>query len=359
MSVLFSYSRGVFTLFLFFSAVGLALVRVLYARFANASWRKSGHPRRVLVFGGESAGREITHHLRHQVFIPVGVIEATGEVDLPGVLRVSEEEALAGIRQGEVDQIIVDLPPKRLRLLLRVAKAAEREGIPLQMTPAIFAGMHLRPRSDRIGSMPVIELCGGELPFSGVIAKRAFDLVASTMGIVFLSPVLLVIALLVKLTSPGPVLFRQKRVGLDGRRFHMLKFRTMVANAEDATGPVFAVTDDPRCTRVGRILRRTNLDELPQLFNIFMGTMSLVGPRPERPVFVEEFKPVIERYSHKHWVKPGVTGWAQVNGWRGRTDIQRRIDHDMEYVERWSFWFDLKILYLTVVHAFRGALPGH
>ncbi len=350
LSTLFSYSRGVFGLFLGLAAVGLIAVRLGYTRFAKSSWNKSGRPRRVLVFGGEVLGQRIIQHLQKQVFVSVGSIEVTGDVHSPGVVRLSEEEAIKRIRQGEVDQIVVDLPPRRIRLIGKIAEAAEREGISLLMTPTIFDGMHLRPRVDQVGDVPVIELCGGELPLSGLLTKRALDVVLASVGLLVISPLLVVIATAVKLSSPGPIFFRQKRVGLGGRRFHILKFRTMVLDAEQQTGPVWAVTDDPRATRVGRFLRRTNFDELPQLFNVLAGTMSLVGPRPERPGFVEQFKPLIDRYSHKHWVKPGMTGWAQVNGYRGRTDLKRRIEHDIFYIERWSFWFDVRILALTLVN---------
>jgi len=143
------------------------------------------------------------------------------------------------------------------------------------------------------------------------------------------------------------VLYRQRRVGRDGREFTILKFRSMRADAEQATGPVWAEAEDPRCTRFGAWLRRTFLDELPQLWNVLCGQMSLVGPRPERPEFVRQFKQEVERYTHKHWVRPGLTGWAQVNGWRGDTDLAERIRHDIWYIENWSAWLDLRILAVT------------
>jgi len=349
MSELFEYSRGVFTLFLAFTAAGLLGVRVAVARGAGWIARRAGRVRRVLVFGGEGVGRRIVRILRRQLFVPIQVIGITGDVRIRDVPRLTEEEALERIRQGEVDHIVADLPPRRMRLLLRVARAAEREGIPLQLTSTIFPGIHLRPQVDQIGRIPVIELSAAELPLSGLLIKRALDVAVSLTGLVVLAPLFAVIAALVKLTSPGPVFYVQERIGLDGRRFRMIKFRTMRVDAEKETGPIFATTDDARATRVGRYLRRYNLDELPQLLNVLRGEMSLVGPRPERPEFVEQFKPLIERYSHKHWVRPGITGWAQVNGWRGRTDLNRRIRHDIYYIERWSLWFDLKILLMTLL----------
>lgn len=355
MSELISYSRAVFSLFLGLSLLGLVGVRLGVAELLAFWQSRTGHARRVLIIGGEAYGRKLIKNLSRQMFTAIEVVGATGDGDLGDVPKLDEESALAMIRQGRVDHVIVDLPPKRIRLLLRVAELAELEGIPLQLTPAVFPGIHLTPRVDQIGRIPMIELCGGELPLSGVITKRALDLTLSSLGLIVLSPVLLGIALLIKLTSHGPVLYVQERIGLDGRRFRMFKFRSMKLDAETKSGPVWAVQNDARCTPLGSILRRTNLDELPQLVNVLIGNMSLVGPRPERPEFVEQFKPVIERYSHKHWVKPGITGWAQVNGWRGQTDLQTRIQHDIYYIERWSLWFDLKIIFLTLVGGYKNA----
>jgi len=172
-------------------------------------------------------------------------------------------------------------------------------------------------------------------------------------GSVLASPLMLLIGLGVKLTSSGPVLYRQERTGLDGRKFQMVKFRTMVEDAEKITGPVWANRDDPRVTPFGRWLRRTSLDELPQLFNVIKGEMSLVGPRPERPLFVEQFREAVPKYLLRHKVKAGMTGWAQVNGWRGQTPLEKRLEYDLYYIENWSLGFDLKILLLTL---FRGFL---
>jgi exopolysaccharide biosynthesis polyprenyl glycosylphosphotransferase len=161
-----------------------------------------------------------------------------------------------------------------------------------------------------------------------------------------------VIALIIRLTSPGPALYRQERMGLDGRRFSVWKFRSMYVDAEQETGPVWASEDDPRCTPIGRFLRRTSLDELPQLWNVLVGHMSLVGPRPERPFFVEQFKHRIPQYMLRHKVKAGLTGWAQVNGWRGNTSLEKRIEYDLYYIENWSVTLDIKILWLTLVKGF-------
>jgi exopolysaccharide biosynthesis polyprenyl glycosylphosphotransferase len=174
------------------------------------------------------------------------------------------------------------------------------------------------------------------------------------LGLILLSPFLLLVALIVRMESKGPVFYSQIRVGLDGKPFPMLKFRSMRVDAEDETGPVWAKADDPRRTRVGGLLRQTSIDELPQLINVLLGDMSIVGPRPERPVFVEQFQKIIPRYSERHKEKAGLTGWAQVNGLRGNTSIIERTKYDLYYIENWSILFDLKIILRTIISQFRG-----
>jgi len=179
------------------------------------------------------------------------------------------------------------------------------------------------------------------------ILKRFFDLLLSCLGLILLSPLLLLIALAIKVTSPGPVFYRQVRMGLDGRVFEMLKFRSMVVGAEKETGPVWAQKEDPRRTQLGRFLRKISLDELPQLINVFKGEMSLVGPRPERPELIKSFKDKIPNYMLRHKMKAGMTGWAQIHGWRGNTSLEKRIEFDLFYIENWSLLMDLKILIKT------------
>jgi exopolysaccharide biosynthesis polyprenyl glycosylphosphotransferase len=180
------------------------------------------------------------------------------------------------------------------------------------------------------------------------VLKRGFDIVVAGALLGIASPVLAFIAVLIKITSRGPVLYRQERMGLDGGTFWMLKFRSMRVGAEEESGPVWAQAGDPRRTRLGALLRAMSLDELPQLWNVLKGEMSLVGPRPERPVFIEEFRQRIPKYMLRHMMKAGMTGWAQVNGWRGNTSLEKRIEYDLYYIENWSLWFDMKILVLTL-----------
>ena len=184
----------------------------------------------------------------------------------------------------------------------------------------------------------------------GRLAKRAFDIVAALVGLLLLAPLFAVVALAIYLTSGRPIFYLQERVGQGGRRFRIIKFRSMLTDAESQTGPVWATDHDSRCTRIGDWLRHTNIDEFPQLFNVLKGDMSLVGPRPERPIFVEKFRQPVPDYDLRHAVPVGMTGWAQVHGWRGRTSLRKRVQYDLDYIQRWSFWLDFRILFMTVQH---------
>jgi exopolysaccharide biosynthesis polyprenyl glycosylphosphotransferase len=185
-----------------------------------------------------------------------------------------------------------------------------------------------------------------------VIVKRAFDLIFSVSVLILAAPVFILIALLIRLTSPGPIIFAQQRVGLNGKLFSMYKFRTMSVSSREHSDSRWTVKNDPRCTAMGGILRRTGLDELPQFVNVLMGDMSVVGPRPERPLLVRKFMQSVGNYNLRHYLKVGITGWAQVNGWRGDTSIEKRIEHDLYYVRNWTLSFDLLIVVLTLVRGF-------
>jgi Undecaprenyl-phosphate glucose phosphotransferase len=215
--------------------------------------------------------------------------------------------------------------------------------------PAL-AGLSLA--SSTFDGMPMIGL--RESPHFGanVLVKRAMDVALSLVALLVLSPVMLLIATLIKVTSPGPVFFKQERCGLNGESFPMIKFRSMRVDAEQKSGAVWAVKDDPRRTRLGTFLRQTSLDELPQLINVLRGDMSLVGPRPERPVFIKKFSKSIPNYAARHAVKAGITGWAQVHGWRGNTSLRKRVQYDLYYISHWTPLLDLRILWMTVWHGF-------
>jgi Undecaprenyl-phosphate glucose phosphotransferase len=225
----------------------------------------------------------------------------------------------------------------------------------VRLVPDLARAFTLNASVEDFDGMPVVLVT--ESPGQGwnAVLKRAFDLVCSALGLVFLSPVLAVLALWVRFDSAGPVLYAQERVGLSGKRFRMLKFRTMRVDAEAEGAPGWTKPGDPRRTRAGRILRPLSLDELPQLWNVFRGEMSLVGPRPERPMYVEQFRTSVPRYMLRHHVKAGITGWAQVHGLRGDTPLETRIEYDLYYIRNWSLGFDFKILFLTMLRVFRDA----
>jgi len=218
--------------------------------------------------------------------------------------------------------------------------------------PDVHGLTSLRGGVEEFEGVPLIHLRESPLQGWNLVLKRATDVALGAIALMPAAPLMLAIALAIRLTSRGPVLLRQERMGLDGRAFTMLKFRTMRVDAETETGPVWTHADDPRRTPIGAWLRRFSLDELPQLMNVLRGEMSLVGPRPERPVFVEEFRRRLPGYMLRHKVKAGMTGWAQINGWRGNTSLEKRLEYDLYYIERWSLAFDLKILLQTFWRGF-------
>ncbi|MFO7654759.1 MAG: undecaprenyl-phosphate glucose phosphotransferase [Candidatus Krumholzibacteriia bacterium] len=266
--------------------------------------------------------------------------------------RLSDVRRL--VVEHEVDRVVLTLPFSDLEQVAVITEELANLSVDLQFVPDLFA-LHLsRMRMTEIGGIPFLSVREDALSGADRVVKRTFDVMASGAGLLLLSPLLVALAAAVKLTSPGPVFYRQARVGRDGREFHMAKFRSMRADAENDSGPVWTVVEDPRVTPVGRFLRRWSLDELPQLWNVLAGDMSLVGPRPERKVFVERFVERMPRYFERHRVKSGLTGWAQVNGLRGNTSIEERTLYDLHYVENWSLGLDIKILLMTVHHVLRG-----
>jgi Undecaprenyl-phosphate glucose phosphotransferase len=257
------------------------------------------------------------------------------------------------IEQVKADEILIALPWSQQDEVSRILELLKDETVDVRLVPDVHAYVTLGCEVEDFDGLPVVRINDSPLIGWYAAAKRLLDIVVSSVALLLLSPLLLTIAVVVKLTSgPGPVLYRQERMGLDGRTFQMLKFRSMRVDAEDKTGAVWARESDDRRTLLGTILRKTSLDELPQLWNVLCGEMSLVGPRPERPVFVHQFRKEIPHYMLRHKVKAGITGWAQVNGWRGNTSLSRRIECDLYYIQNWSLALDLKILTLTLWKGF-------
>ncbi|WP_281890055.1 undecaprenyl-phosphate glucose phosphotransferase [Paenibacillus sp. YYML68] len=265
--------------------------------------------------------------------------------------RISELEQI--LNDNLVDEVIIALPLSAHHKYGKIINICEKAGVKTLIIPDYFNYLPARPYFDNFAGIPLINVRDIPLDeFRNRFFKRTFDIVFSLAAIVLTSPLLLVIAAGIKLTSPGPVIFKQERVGLNRRTFMMYKFRSMKVQTESDSDTKWTTEDDPRKTRFGSFLRRTSLDELPQFFNVLFGHMSVVGPRPERPYFVEQFKEEIPKYMVKHHIRPGITGWAQSNGLRGDTSIEDRIQYDIFYIENWTFLFDIRIIWMTIVNGF-------
>ena len=237
--------------------------------------------------------------------------------------------------------------------LEEIVGICEKSGVHTKFVPDYNSLIPSRPYTEDMMGLPVINIRYVPLSNAGnAFLKRVMDVAGSVFGIIITSPILLIVALLIKITSPGPIIFKQERVGLHNKSFYMYKFRSMELQPEEDEKKAWTVKNDPRVTPIGKFIRRTSIDELPQLFNILKGDMSLVGPRPERPLFVEKFKEEIPRYMIKHQVRPGLTGWAQVNVYRGDTSILKRIEYDLYYIENWTVGLDVKIILLTFITGF-------
>lgn len=252
-----------------------------------------------------------------------------------------------------LDEIAVTLSLREYENLERLVASCEKSGVHTKFIPDYNNIIPTRPYTEDLMGLPVINI--RHVPLTNLLnatMKRAVDLVGAVVGLILFSPVMLLTALLIKLTSPGPVFFSQERIGLHNRPFKMYKFRSMTVQPPSEEKNKWTTPHDPRVTPIGRFIRKTSIDETPQFFNVLVGDMSLVGPRPERPLFVEKFKEEIPRYMIKHQVRPGLTGWAQVNGYRGDTSITKRIEHDLYYIENWTLGFDFKIMFLTVFKGF-------
>lgn len=350
-----SYSRLVMMYFWFLNIVILGVSRRPFRNKLLQLWLKGSNVRRVIVVGSSELGQSLSEKIQYhpelgfeivgfltddpaEVGSRIGGIRVLGE--LSDVQRV--------VKQWDIDQVYVTLPLSSYRSMEMVLSQLGEEMVDIKMVPDLFKFVRINSSVDEFEGFPIINLSESPMIGWNMILKRGMDVLISLATLAILSPLMGMIALLVKLTSPGPVFYVQERMGMDGKPFKMYKFRSMRMDAEKETGAVWADKDDDRRTRVGRFIRKTSLDETPQLYNVLKGEMSLVGPRPERPVLVEEFKRRVPKYMLRHKVKAGITGWAQVNGYRGKTSLERRIEHDIYYIENWSLLFDLKILLLTL-----------
>ena len=354
----YDYSRLVITFFLVQSIVVVSLARAAFREVLRFARRRGYNQRYAIVVGGGEPAAEVLRVLRRRVDVGIRVLGLLSDkaeapaIDAPRLGGL--EEIRAVLDRQQVDIVFIALPHSEYPRLTAVLNEIGDDPVTIHFVPDVFGLASLRGGVEEFESIPFIHLRESPLYGWNRVAKRVLDLVVGGGALVLAAPAMLAIATALKLVSSGPVLYRQERMGLDGQRFQMLKFRTMRVDAERETGPVWARPDDSRRTRLGAFLRRWSLDELPQLWNVLRGEMSLVGPRPERPSFVEEFRRRVPGYMLRHKMKAGITGWAQINGWRGSTSIEKRIEYDLYYIERWSVGLDLKILLQTFWHGFRN-----
>ena len=340
------FSRQMLCIF-FFINISLEFASRYLIRTILWKMRKQGlNQKHILMIGESQMAEQYMDRLRenpkwgYQVFA-----------------HLKDEEKLERILEGnELDEVVIALRAEDYGKLERIVDVCEKAGVHTKMIPDFGNVISTRPYIEDVQGIPVIHV--RRVPLNIMrnrAAKRAVDLIGATVAIILFSPVMLLTVLVVALTEEGSVIYRQERVGLHNQVFYMYKFRSMIMQDEEEEKTEWSTRNDPRITPVGKLIRRTSIDELPQLFNVLKGEMSLVGPRPERPQFVQKFRDEIPRYMVKHQVRPGMTGWAQINGYRGNTSIEKRIEYDLYYIENWTMVFDMKILILTI---FKGFFDG-
>jgi Undecaprenyl-phosphate glucose phosphotransferase len=331
--------------------------RVIHARMQWGLQARGFNEVRLLIVGAGEVGRMILQKIRQSPGLGYTVVGFVDDRDPPsnvlGASVLGQTDDLPRlIETHQVDEVIVAMPEASHQDILSIITRCEREKVTIKVFPDVFQIMASEVSIGDLNGLPLLTVRDIALRGWRLALKRATDLLGSGLALLVFSPIMLLVAILIKLDSPGSVFYVQERMGLDARPFLMFKFRSMRPNAEADTGPVWATQSDPRRTRIGTIMRRLSIDELPQFINVLLGDMSLVGPRPERPIFVEQFKRSIPRYMDRHKEKAGMTGWAQVNGLRGDTSIIERTKYDLWYIENWSLLLDFKILARTLTSVF-------
>jgi Undecaprenyl-phosphate glucose phosphotransferase len=354
------FSRITLAFFLGINIVFVSGLRFLIRNGLEALQRRGFNQHNILIAGAGELGRTLVDRIvTHEEFglRAIGFLDdddrKRGSVYQGVRVTGSLKDLHEIIHERRVDTLFIALPADAYRKTLQLADVATKHCVEVRVVPDLLQFLNLKATVEDFDGLPIINI--DQTPLHGLnrVVKRTFDISISVIGLAVTAILFPFIALAVKLSSSGPILYRQERMGIDGKPFTLYKYRTMRVNAE-ADKPVWATLDDPRATRIGRFLRRTSLDELPQFINVLRGEMSLVGPRPERPEFVREFKHHVPNYMLRHKVKVGMTGWAQVNGWRGDTSIEKRIEYDLYYIQNWSLALDLKIIWLTISRSIFG-----
>ena len=359
----YEFSRLTFVYFWIISMVTLCIERILFRELLRFIRRRGYNLRFALIVGTGRLGLTVTDRMhRHPelgIIIKGFLSEEKSQIgnELKGfrVLDIFENVRNVVVKQ-KIDMVLITLPLSAHEKLKTILDDIGDEMVSIMLIPDLIEIATLRGGIGEFEGMPIISLRDTPLYGWNLVVKRVTDMVLSLAIILAVSPLMLVISILVKLTSEGPVFYRQERMGLDGKIFSMLKFRTMATQAEKETGPVWAAKVDSRKTAIGAFLRRTSMDELPQFFNVLKGEMSIVGPRPERQFFIQQFRDKVPKYMLRHKMKAGITGWAQISGWRGNTSLEKRIEYDLYYIENWSLRFDLEIMWLTI---WKGLINKH
>ncbi|MCK9152247.1 undecaprenyl-phosphate glucose phosphotransferase [Methanobacterium alcaliphilum] len=353
------FSRFLLGMFVIFSTAFAIAERSMFRQLLKFIRSKGYNIKHILVVGAGELGEKFARKIKQNSYVGYHII---GFLDdhlekgqkIAGIPIIGDTNDLEEIiLNKELDRIIITISPRHFKILDHLVDTCEKHGVKAEIVPDYYRYFPAKPSIDMIDDIPIINIRYVPLDNSFNSAlKRIFDVFLAVIGLVIFSPILIFTTIMVKISSPGPIIFQQERVGRHRKNFNMYKFRSMKVQDEDHEKFQWTTEDDPRKTKFGTFIRKTSIDELPQIFNILKGDMSLIGPRPERPQFVEQFREEIPKYMVKHHVRPGMTGWAQVHGWRGNTSIPKRIEHDIYYVENWTMSLDFKIFLLTFYKGF-------
>jgi len=345
---LIDFSRIFLFIFVILNFLMSILQRLILRRILFSPNSKIISKEKVLFVGQNEISETLRQIFERNNYQIIGFVVSERDQINDGVIgRIKDMESI--VSNNRIDEVIIVLPLNQEKEINYIVDICEKYGIRTYIVPDYFKYIPSKAEIEKLEGIPLINIRYSPLDeWTNRFIKRSFDIIVSLIGLILCLPLFIIIAILIKLTSEGPVLFTQERVGYNRRIFKMHKFRTMYVQDPDEEKVRWTTKDDPRRTPIGRILRRLSLDELPQLWDVLVGNMSLVGPRPERPYFVEKFKEEIPKYMIKHRVRPGITGWAQIHGLRGDTSIEERIKYDIWYIENWSFWLDIKIILATI-----------
>jgi exopolysaccharide biosynthesis polyprenyl glycosylphosphotransferase len=353
----FKISHGFLAIYAVYFILFILFLRFQIYFFMKRRFARGMNLQNILVVGAGEMGKAVTQkllQLKDLGFEVKGFLD--DHLDVGKEVNIGEGVKVLGsvkdleriLEREQISDVYVALDLNNYSQILETLKVVNKYAVNVRLVPDLFQLLTLKAKLEDLDGFPVISI--DEPPLRGMMLflKRGMDVCASVVLLIVFIPLFFLVGILIKLTSQGPVFYHQERMGMDGNKFVIHKFRTMVCDAEAKSGPVMCAPDDPRIIKIGRFLRRFSIDEFPQLYNVLKGEMSLVGPRPERPVFVEEFREKIPKYMLRHKVKSGVTGWAQVHGLRQDTPIDKRLEYDFYYIQNWSFALDLKILWKTL-----------